>query len=542
MLQMHFGEHLACVADVSQIGEADAAVLLGETAADIGLADAAALDALADGRNVLCDAGVFASLFDDGVVRLSAQPSSLAADIREKPDWLRGFARGDVLEWQGRRWLTAGENFGWMLREQKLSIVIGTNDGKLPVLAREVASGLLTAMDLQCLEATGHFANTAGLIMLQALGAEVVDLGQWIWPWRGYEDYIAAVDTWAAHHGAIVQHDVLEPATPTGRQLRKLTLGEDDRKPVAVWACCTHGHEWAPAWGVFNYLRWLVDQVERGTIWGRAVAENLTLVWVPVVSVDGFHETWARGRIVPHGPRNVDLNRNYDVPDYDAYIQDNPEGRPMSPTPLSEAETQALAKELRHYAPRGLQFNDFHEAGGDDSWLHMDDTPAAHEWTACVAQQVNRRFVSLQPSMETDTPGPVVMQYREVHELGFAPTTSAYARALGYPLVATSEFSGNSELVPYRTIQRTDLVATVCEQSLGMCIGRTAYNWQAAPRDVRWSFSELDDDIELTLLRVAGETEIVEQETFTAGEGLTATLQAGERLIAIKPSMTVPDA
>jgi len=539
LLSKYFGDGLSVVArlDDADASDPDALVFFGCDVSGCGLADIDALERLSAGRQVVCDLGVFASLFDDDV--LIYRPGRFAAEgvVKNPAYFLEAFGAGDVLPWRGAGDLVRGEAFGWKAPQHGLRVALASYDGRILAVEKLIEGGRIAAIDLRSLddEAGDGFRDLSGLLVLEAMGAEMVDLGHYRAPWLSYEEHTREIEAWASMHAGLVSVECLEPQTAAGRALRLVTVAGGDDKAVVLLSCCTHGHEWAPSYGVFGYLCWLVEGFERGGAWARTVLENLTIAWVPVVSADGFAETWSRGLLVPHGASNVDLNRNY-PPGWKDYTGERNKG----PASLSEPETQALSALMKRFAPRGLAFVDFHECGRDFFPISPPD-----EWLQAVGEGIADAFAGRYLHEDLGT-------YHRDRELewvryaglerspGGGPGAMSHAASMGFPHAFVAEHFGNDDFTPYQVVARTDASGLFTEHTLGGLLGRTAYNHRIEPRRVKMRFPELSPDEPIRVVKLDADERVSDDRRVRAGEGVSDTLERGERIVALAPRWKCP--
>lgn len=538
LLDGYFGQNLTRVdrlTDSAATAEFDAVFVAADSAEAAGVTSLAHLDKLARGRQVVCSLGVLADLAGESLLVRHDGPVGGDATVVD-PGWFgRAFGPGDVLPWRGSSALRRGANFGSDADDQFLQTVLQTHAGLILAIERKLDGGRILAIDWSGLNdnAGDGYRDFLGTIILEALGAEAWDLAQYRAPWLDYETHIRLVETWAAMQGDLITTELLTPATPTGRQLRKLSIAERPGKPVVLISCCTHGHEWGPAYGVFHYLQYLVDDYRRGGAWGRAVLDNLSIIWVPVVSVDGFHETWRRGVLVPHGPNWVDLNRDY-PPNWDRQLD-----RPKGPHPLSQAETQILESLMREYLDRGLLFSDCHECGRG-FYPHSPQNPWLKAVGADIEAAFDRRYLHEDLGMYHRDEALEWVEYAGTQALSNGPTAAHHAAELGWPQAMVSEFFGNDDFTPFQILARIDAAGTVMDHMIGGLLGRTGFNHRVSPRTVELSPPDRPADEPQTLLTIDADGAVVERSACKAGDAPSVTLQAGQRALTIGPEFQPP--
>lgn len=537
-LQAYFGEGLSLAGRLPPDGaaECDAILLAGPDARALGVASREALADLARGRQVLCDLPALAGLCEERLLRRHDGPLAGPVAVRHAAYFLAGFGQDDLLAWHDRGWAARGRDFGWLAPQQYLRVALQTLDGRIVAMEQGgIPDGRLAAIGLSALEEApaDGLDDLLGLLVVEALGAQCVDLGVYRATTLGYEAYVAEVEAWAKLHPDLVRLEVLEPESALGRHLRLLTVGTAPDRPNVTMACCTHGHEWATTYGVFAFLRHLVDQRERGTVWGRAVLDNLAIAWVPVVSVDGFDETVARGVLVPFGPHGVDLYVNYGPPEL--WERTNVEGRPKGPAPLSEPETQAMAAVLRRYGPQGRAFVDFHEACDEGFYQYAEHDPWLSGVRATLAPAFERRYLGQRLSGYNRDAGLHWHGYGPRRDTGVGSTGPHYARLQGFAHAMVAEFWGNDDYTPYHTIGRIDAAASFAEAIVGGVLGRTAYNHRTRRRVVRGPLADLPPDEPVRILRLAADGfGILDARTRPAGQSFEVPLDRGERMLAIR--------
>lgn len=540
-LAKHFGAGLHAVAhlrEATDLPSFDALLLLGIQAAELGVESFDALSELARGRQVVCELPVLASLLEPAVGAYRAAPGETHAVVRNDAYFLDGFGPTDVLPWRSAGHLARGGDWGSRCVKLGLRVALQTHDGRILALERTAPDARLAALDLGGLESEpGGLADLAGLLLVEALGAEAVDLGQYQAPWRDYATHIGEVEAWAARHPRLVRVERLDPPTVRGERLRLLTIGQAEDRPAAVLTCCTHAHEWGPTYGVFAYLRWLLHAHARGDAFARALLERLTIAWVPVVNIDGFNDTFSRGVLVPYGPRWVDLNRNYPAGDaWEAFGREDAAtgGRNKGERPLSEPESQAVDAVLRRLRGKGVLEVDYHEQSDRGMFPYSFPDPWLDAVGCGIAQAFNGRYLGeclCGYDRRTDLDW---HDWSAVQPMGGGPTTSNYGHHLGYPHAMTAEFLGNDDFTPYHVPGRIDAVGTFTEHLLAGLVGRTAYNHRCQPRAMRVNLSDLPPDAPVRVLRLDPAGHTAEESTRAAGGGLEATLEPRQRLLVLR--------
>jgi hypothetical protein len=511
----------------AELSTFDAVIILdlAEAEREQGLA---LIESLATGRQVVCSLEAFAHLFPMELV-FAPDVSDGTAVVKENGYFMDGFAEGQVLPWHGKGGLIRGESFGWMAPRCGFKVVLEGYGGGIVAMEKAVPGGRLAAFDFSSLEGGNDdgFADLAFLLLGQALGREAVDMGIQAMPWKSHDRHLAEVEDWAERNADMVRIERLLPVSAEGRALRLVSIGDVASKPVILFSCCTHGHEWGPTYGVFAFLRSLMAEYRQGTLWARTVFDNLAIAWVPVVSVDGFQATWARGVCVPHGPRNVDLLYNYPpFEEWDTF--QHWDGRPRGTAPFSEPEAQVMDSIYRRFAARGALYVDFHECTEDDFYIHDEPNGFVDGITSPLESVFKDRYV-------------VREQGGALHQVAFCgnvissggPINRAYAKKLGFRQAFLAEFLGNNDYSSGHVIARTDAAATFAEQMVGAVLGRTVYNYRCGESAATLRFPELSTEEELAYVVVSADGKTVREEgTIKAGDGLSRMLGPGERIIS----------
>jgi len=545
VLEAYFGAGLSQIARIDGPVDAaiDALLLVGSDAASLGVKDLAHFEQLALGRQVVADLAVLGSLLPDELVQYVRVDGGSQAVMKEPAHYLPAFGSEDVLPWQARGALRRGTTFGYKAPRLGLRVNLESYAGDIYAIEKLVDGGRLAAIDLGTLEADpdSGYRDLSAMILLEALGAEQIDLGTYHGPWRSYDTYIEEVETWCALHRDVVKIKELEPRSVGGRVLRRVDIGDTADKPVVLMTNCTHGHERCPTYGVFAFLRHLVHDCEAGGAWGRTVLANLGVVWVPVVNVDGFDRTWQRGVMVPHSKNWIDLNRNYGPQDiWEAYQADK--GRPKGDRPFSEPESQAIKQVIDQVAPRGETHLDFHEMTETGVLVYADSDPWYDGLFHTLGCGFDGRYLHESLSGYSRDRK---LQWQNVTGLqlsGPGPMCGRYGRHAGFKHAGTGETFGNDDLTVYHMVSRIDATASFAEAVVGAVLGRTIHNHRAGPHRATAQFPELDSDDRLTLLQIDAAGQITDQTTIRARDGFDVELPSGCRLLALRDAWRGPTA
>ncbi len=489
----------------------------------------AKIEALAKGRQVVCGLDVFAKLFPNELALKKKELDGNAIAV-ENCYFMKGFESGKVLPWRSGKCLVQGKNFPWMAPRIGFKIALRSYSGEIFALEKMLEGGKLLAFDLSSIEGTGTdgFSDLPFSILLEALGSESVDMGIFAAPWQSYESYISELESFCKRNSDILKIEKLAPLSAEGRALRLLSIGDVEKKPLVLFSSCTHGHEWAPAYGIFSWLKNFIAEERAGTIWAKTVLDNIAIAWVPVVSVDGFHATWARDACVPYGPRNVDLLYNY--PPFEIWDSfKHWDGRPRGTAPFSEPEAQVMDSIYKRFAPSGELYVDYHECTENDFYIHDEPNIFVDSITPTIESLFKDRYF--------------ISQKDALHQVRFTgnvissggPINRAYAKKLGFKEAFLVEFFGNNDYSPYHIIARSDASANFAEQVLGSVLGRTEFNYRSEDFDATGTLQEIGQDKVMDLLIIAPDGKSIrEKHEIRGGEDFKTRLKAGERLLILK--------
>lgn len=536
LLRAYFGEGLRTAATLPPTVPTDVDALLLCNAAAAPMTDLDAVRQCARGRQMVMHLPVLAAAMPEKTLTHHHGDVIGSAIVKHAGWFMAGFGSDDVLPWWGGGWIAPGPEFTWRSEQAGLHTVLQSFDRRIYVMQLDAPGGRAAALDLDALEKQpdNGFRDLVGLILLEALGAQQIDMGQYVFPFHNHDDHLAEIEAWCGLHEPLVRVSRLQPPSVMGRQLRRIDIGDTAGKPTVLLTCVTHGHEWGPSYGVFAFLRHLLHDHARGGAWGRIVLENLGLVWIPVVSVDGFERTFRSGEIVPYGPNWVDLNRNFGPHEY----WSREAARPRGKAPFSEPEAQAVKAVVDDLMPRLKLHVDFHEQTWPGTLIHCPPTLFLEGMAHTLRSVFDGRYLheSLS-SYARDTR----LQWQNHHgpvpsEKGEVGVCSIYARAVGGCEGGTGETFGNDDLTPFHTVGRVDATAAMTEALVGAVLGRTAYNHRCTDHPVAMTFPEREGGTPLQLLRIDADGRIMDRRTTLPAAGVDQPVGPGQRLLALAAS------
>jgi len=155
---------------------------------------------------------------------------------------------------------------------------------------------------------------------------------------RDYDQLVATLQNIAqSSHGAVQLEYAPYPATGSGRLVPYVTIGNGPVKMIVI--AQQHGNEYMPSNGAIALIRDLSSNSKQA----RFIRDELTIIIVPRVNIDGFDATtsgepWrynvdpdvcAAGPCPPYSSRN----RGYDINRYHPYLTAYPLDDPNTPLP-----------------------------------------------------------------------------------------------------------------------------------------------------------------------------------------------------------------
>ena len=450
--------------NVPDINLYDSLILTG-SAKDTGIANVAELESIALNRQVLCDIPLFAELIPDNLLLIENEHTKSTVNMKDAY-FLNGFSNENSISWESKKHFKQGEAFGYKSPDEGLKIALMDANRNIYAVSKEKKNLLISSFDLSIGEELFgkpeylHFSH----FVLEAVGAKSVNMGCFNFPWLSYDAFIGNLEEWTSVNDDLVNVELLEPKSVSGESLRLVTIGNKE-KPALLFTCATHGHEWGPCYGYFNYFRYLLEALRSGDNLAKQVLDNFHIAWIPIVNVDGFKASWERGLIVPHSNNNVDLNRNF--PPYENWEKFAKNGdRNGGPEMASEPETKAVAAVMKKLGKNGRLFIDNHECVETEIYITGRPSPFIQEFETAFSKVFNKRYLTYGLSGYKSN---LNMEFANLRKINYKisenskPYLYNYAHHCGFEDAALSEFWGNDDLTPYSVIGRTDAIATFLE-------------------------------------------------------------------------------
>ncbi len=364
--------------------------------------------------------------------------------------------------------------------------------------------GLVTIMDLHVVdrkpEASGS-ETPATQILLSLLGKSPVTFGRFVVPHARYSDFIDELHAFTQHHPRFAAMEKIGRSV-AGRDIWLVKIARDPEAPVVLLSNVVHPYEWAPIYGVWRYLRHLLEQMESGGWEAEELLDGRQVWWIPSVCPDGFDDRRQQ-------PSAINLNRNFPggwehaAPgelNWGAFGSPHAieEIAPISlrgPGPGSQPETQALMALFHRGGPPIVTLADFHENVGIGNFLHQHEDAegviphidyhaeliegVCHAFAGRYFEQRDKSFYKVDHNAEF-SPG------RVCGWLGYAVEHGAKGCVV--------EASGG-DCTHYRTIRRTEYAAQVVEQVLAAEKGRLYRNPWGEERSVTLRLHRRPDNL-----------------------------------------------
>jgi hypothetical protein len=375
---------------------------------------------------------------------------------------------------------------------------VSESSGRAALLAvRTPAGGDITVMDLRAADRAPEPSGAetpATQILLNGLGFGTAVFGKFVCAYRRYDEFVGAAASLAAAHPKLATLERIG-VSAAGLPLWVLKIGKAALRSPVLMSCGIHPLEWAPAYGVLRYARFLLRQCAAGTPYARAALGERQLWWVLCACPDGWE---TRDQQVS----GVNLNRNFPgswehcVPGARIWDSYNRRFGPGDADPFvargpaagSQPEARALMG-LLDAAGGAAAMADFHETTAPDSFIHQHEEPdgtiadlAYHrELVEGVAGVFSGRFyghtnlVAYRPALtDFDTYRPRLFESLARLVPGAQSGWQQYAAARGARAVVVE--SAGSDCTHYHTIRRTEYAALVAEQVLFAQEGRIVRN------------------------------------------------------------------
>lgn len=485
------------------------------------------IEEVANSRHVVHELSLAPTIHGDNLFS-PCDRSNDGVFVKSRSWFLDACQEGDFLHWKGKNRVSRGKDYGWAAPQKGLRVSLQDTEHNIVAFERKLNLSRIAGIDLSELSEDSPASDLTGIILLEALGHEAVDMGSYIPAWKSVDSFFDQLSVFQCEGNRFDSINVtsLHPPSVEGRLLKMVTIGDDGKKPVVMLNCCTHGHEWGPTYGIFRWLYWLTKAAVSGDYFANMVLDSFTIVWIPICSVDGFHSTWERGVTVPHGPNWVDLHRNYPPIERWKNIESN---RPKGDGPLSEPETRAVASIIERYGKRGVYYSDNHECVEQIAYFHRREDAWLERVGENISEAFDGRFYMYGWSDYKPANERAGFSFdRKAHSISDSPYPAHYALDCGFLHASTTEFFGNSDFTPVATIARTEAAAQYVEQVFGSLLGKTVYNHSCEKKDIVFS---LPFRFKLCIIGSNGGLRHSEDKLPDRETGVE--LQPGERMLAI---------
>ena len=325
------------------------------------------------------------------------------------------------------------------------------------MLARRRPRGCISVMDLQPIgSAAGELANLPWLLLLNALGAESVSLGQFCVPQFDYRRLCDMIEQFAHRfrnsNGANLRVERLRD--------RRIVLVSDglagDNRPTVLIRTGLTGLDWPGLYGVLLWIRNLLRPVPYPCRYAPALLRARRIVWVPVADP----QRWAMPALSPScqaDPADSELIRRYSplaaVIDVTATSRHHLGVLIPRQGPRYRKYAMSLRTLARQLAPHGM--------------VHVAP-PAGGSWSDRTSLSLRR--VSLEPELSCCS--------RLLQDPYYRAAQAARAELIRVELPAAGEISSS------HSIWLTDRAAAIVEHLVGLQIGLVAVNHHATTRRV----------------------------------------------------------
>ncbi len=354
--------------------------------------------------------------------------------------------------------------------------------------------GWVTIMDLNTVSREPDAAGSqtpAVQVFLSSLGQSPVTFGRFVVPHAHYPDFLDDLAAMAERHKPHASMETIGRSVE-GREIKLFKIARRPNLPVILLSNVVHPYEWAPIYGVWRYLRYVLESLDGEGLIPDDLLASHQIWWVPSVCPDGFDNRLQQ-------PSAINLNRNFPGGwEYAAegQLHWGAYGSPHSieavnpislrgPAPASQPETRAMMALMERRDGAVVTLADFHENVGTSNFLHQYEdeqgrirhAPYQVELLEGICQAFGGRFFEHRDASF----------YRVEHRDEFAP--GRVAAWLGYAVNKGAkgcvvEASGG-DCTHYRTVRRTEYAAQMVEQVLAAERGRLFRNPWGADRNVR---------------------------------------------------------
>lgn len=283
--------------------------------------------------------------------------------------------------------------------------------------AATTRGGRITLMDLNAVDRLPEPSGVETLathLFLSALGVTRPTFGKFVTACESYDAFVSVVRTLAARYPSLARVEPIGTSVG-GRTLYVLKIQPDgcaapaspasrrhtpDSPSVVLFTTCIHPLEWAPAYGVLRYCRFVLDACAQR---GPSALAGRRLWWVLSACPDGWETR-------DQQPSGVNLNRNFPgswercLPGEQYWDACNGRFSPADSDPLtargpaagSQPETQALMRLLDEADAPAVTLADFHETTAPDSFLHQHESPDGAiphlAWHCALVRRLARAF------------------------------------------------------------------------------------------------------------------------------------------------------